>query len=244
MFTNNDKKKNRIIVALDVDNPEQAIDIVDVLFPTIKIFKVGSQLFSIAGPDLIKKIQQKGAKVFLDLKFFDIPNTVAQASKNLTRLGVFMFNMHCMGGTTMLEEAAKSSILEAEKLGVHKPIILGVTILTSMDIKDLQKIGFEKDVNEAVIFLASLAKKAGLCGVVCSAKEAAIIKQKFVKDFICVCPGIRPSWSASDDQKRITTPKEAFNSGADYIVVGRPVIAAENIKEAAEKIVDEVEKSG
>jgi len=235
--------KNRLIVALDAAEFEKAKKLVDTLYPTVRIFKVGSELFTACGQDIIKIIQRKGGKVFLDLKFHDIPNTVAGSVRAATRLGVFMFTVHTLGGPEMLRSAVEIRDQTSAKLKIEKPKILGVTILTSMDSKSLKNIGMNAEVKEAVACLAGLAKRAGLNGIVASAKEIACIKKALGKDFTVVAPGIRPKGVSKGDQKRVVTPGEAIAKGADYIVVGRPITAAKNPKIEAEKILAEMKNA-
>ncbi len=223
---------DKLIVALDVDNLEKAEELVDKLYPKVKFFKVGSQLFTNCGPEIIKFIKRKKAKVFLDLKFHDIPNTVASASLSATRLEVDIFNLHACGGAEMMKAALTASEKEAEKLKIKRPKIIAVTKLTS-----------QKAPVEEVVELANQAKQAGLDGVVASAQEAKAIREKMGKDFIIVTPGIRPPFSAADDQKRVATPKEAIENGADYIVVGRPIIEAENPIKVVNEILKEINDS-
>lgn len=231
---------DKLIVALDVEDLKTAESLVNRLYPTVKIFKIGSPLFTKEGPAAVSLIQKKGAKVFLDLKFHDIPNTVGLASRFATSLGVFMFNVHIQGGLYMMKEAKKASVEEATRLKINKPIILGVTILTSMDEKELLDIGIRKGIKEQVLYLARLAKQAGLDGVVAAPKEAQSIRWACGDDFVIVTPGIRPEWAQPQDQKRIATPKEAIGSGANYIVIGRPIIEAADPLDAAMKVFQEM----
>lgn len=214
--------KDKLIVALDVDTLKEAKDLVDKLYPSVKIFKVGSQLFTACGPEAVKMIAQKGAKVFLDLKSHDIPNTVKKAVEVAAKLEVFMLTVHLSGGKEMLQAAASV---------VNRPKIVGVTVLTSQS---------EDGTANKVLELAKLAKNSGLDGVVCSVSETKMIKKELGKDFIVVNPGIRPKDSSSNDQKRVATPKEAIDAGADFIVVGRPVIQAEDPQQAALNIFKEL----
>lgn len=231
---------DKLIVALDVDTLDAAGQLVDKLSPSVKIFKIGSQLFTSAGPSAVELVRNKGAKVFLDLKFHDIPNTVANAVRMSTRLGVSMVNLHVQGGFTMMKQAALAAKEEAGKVGVEKPLVLGVTVLTSMGEKDLKDLEIRKGVKSQVTYLAKLAKEAGLDGVVASSDELQPVKWTCGDDFIIVTPGIRPEWASRNDQKRTATPKEAIDSGADYIVIGRPIIAADDPKAAAEKVLQEI----
>lgn len=236
-----EKRKDRIIVALDVANIEACKTLVDRLYPTIKIFKIGSQLFTACGSEAINMITRKGAKIFLDLKFHDIPSVVAKAASAATNLGVFMFNLHASSGLDVMERSLAASTEVSEKLKIQRPVILGVTVLTSMGKKDLKSLGIKRNPEEQVLFLAELAKKAGMDGVVASAEEIAVIKEKLGKDFLVVTPGIRPEWAEKRDQKRTATPREAFDRGADYIVIGRPIIEVEDPKAATERIIGEIE---
>jgi len=228
-------KNERLIAALDVRSLDEAKAMVDSLIPAVKIFKVGLGLFTLCGPAAVKMVNDKGGKVFLDLKFHDIPNTVASAVKSASDLSVFILNVHTLGGSEMMRKAA-----EAVKGIPARPKILGVTILTSMDQKAINGLGIEKSVEEEVLNLAMMAREAGLDGVVASPQETSAIRQKLGKDFIVVTPGVRPKWAAKGDQKRIATPAEAIRSGADYIVVGRPIIKADDPVEAARKIIEEM----
>ncbi len=232
--------KERLIVALDTGNYEQAEELIDILSREVDIFKVGIAPFTGYGDALLKKLQGAGKKVFLDLKFHDIPNTVRNAARLAAMRGVFMMNFHCLGGRQMLEAARKGAEEGSIDSDGQMPMLLGVTILTSMTEGDMQAIGLKGDVETKVLELAQLAKDAGLDGVVASAKEARLIKKKLGEDFIVVTPGVRPTWAASGDQKRVLTPKQAITEGADYIVVGRPIIEADNPQEAAKKIIDEI----
>lgn len=233
--------EDKLIVALDVSDLGQAHKLVQQLYPAVKIFKVGSQLFTSCGPDIIEAIQKEGAEVFLDLKFHDIPNAVSGAIQSATELCVFMLTVHTWGGPDMLKQAAKSAEIRSGKLGVRRPKILGVTVLTSMDDRDLKKIGINKSSKEAAVYLAGLAKRQGLDGVVASPEEVSYIRKALGRKFIIVTPGIRPKGSVERDQKRIATPKDAIQRGADYIVVGRPIIEAQNPRVAAEDILKEIE---
>jgi orotidine-5'-phosphate decarboxylase len=238
---NRTKRKDRIIVAMDVGDASSANDLMSKLYPTIKIFKVGSQLFTAAGLEIINTVKRKGADCFLDLKFHDIPATAAKSAAAATKLGVEIFDIHASGGSEMMKMAVEASRKTADKNKIKRPTILGITVLTSMGKKDLETMGIKKDPLDQVLFLTELAKKSGLNGVVSSAGEIEAIKKEFGKDFIVVTPGIRPSWAAKADQKRVATPKEAFDRGADYIVIGRPITDVEDPKAAAERIIGEIE---
>ncbi len=235
------KAKNRLIVALDVDTLDKAVELVETLSPEVEIFKVGIAPFTDYGPQILSTIEKCGKKVFLDLKFHDIPNTVKNAACVAAKKGVFMMNFHCLGGKKMMEAAAKSCDGACAAAGNKKPILLGVTVLTSMGGEDLEETGIAGPVEKRVLALAALAKEAGLDGVVASAKEARAIKKELGKHFIVVTPGVRPSWADEGDQKRILTPRQAIAEGADYIVVGRPIIEADDPLLAAKRIIEEME---
>ena len=215
-----------LIVALDVPNLQQANSTLDQLAGSVRWFKVGLQLFTACGPAIVREVRARGASVFLDLKFHDIPNTVAGAAQSAAALGVEMFNVHASGG----EEMMRAAIQGAQRAGVKRPLIIAVTVLTSQVAKE-----------EDVLRLAAAAKTSGLDGVVCSAREAVTLKRELGADFKLVCPGIRPAWSETGDQKRIVTPRDAAKAGADYIVVGRPILAAPNPADAAKRVVEEMQ---
>ena len=209
----------RIIVALDFSSAEDALKLVNRLEPRLCRLKVGKELFTAAGPQLVEKLMHKGFDVFLDLKFHDIPNTVASACKAAASLGVWMVNVHTLGGRKMLMAARNAITQGSTKL-------IAVTLLTSMDQNDLTDIGLQGSPEQIVERLAQLANDCKLDGVVCSALEAAHLRQQTGKDFCLVTPGIRPSGGQADDQKRITTPRQAIQNGADYLVIGRPITQA------------------
>ena len=234
------KGRDRLIVALDVDTLDRAKKLIDVLSPEADIFKVGIAPFTDFGNDIMKELENRGKKIFLDLKFHDIPNTVKNAACAAAKKGVFMMNFHCLGGKKMLE-AAVSGCGEARSAAGKRPLLLGVTVLTSMGESDLDEVGVAGPVNKRVTALAALARASGLDGVVASAKEARLIKEKEGKDFVVVTPGVRPQWAEEGDQKRVLTPRQAISEGADYIVVGRPIIEAEDPLLAAKKIIEEIE---
>jgi orotidine-5'-phosphate decarboxylase len=235
------KPKERIIVALDVGNMELCRKLLTTLYPTVKMFKIGGQLFTMAGQEAVSAIKRKGAWCFLDLKFHDIPATVGKAAASATRLGVDIFDVHAQGGLEMMKRAVGSSAEIAAKLNMAKPRIIAVTVLTSMNKKNLSYMGVSRDPKEQVLFLAELAKKAGCDGVVASPDEIGAVKKNIGEDFIVITPGIRPSWAEKADQKRVATPKEAVARGADYIVIGRPITETHNPKGAAERIIGEIE---
>lgn len=233
--------KDRLIVALDLDTEEKAIRMAEKLKNDVKFFKIGLELFTSCGPGIVKRIKETDAEIFLDLKFHDISNTVLKASIAATRLGVYMFNVHALGGCDMMKSVREGVELEAKRLGIDRPKILAVTILTSMDGKALKKVGVDVNIKEEVLKLASLAKEAGMDGVVASSHEARAIRSLIGKDFLIVTPGVRPALADLQDQKRVTTPKEAIKNGADHIVVGRPITEAFDPAEAARSIIKEME---
>ena len=216
----------RVIVALDFANPMRALALADRLDPRACGVKVGKELFVVAGPEPVRWLVARGFKVFLDLKFHDIPNTVAQACVAATRLGVWMLNVHAAGGRAMLDAARDAVRGAATEAGVARPLLIAVTVLTSLDQPALREMGIDVDPGEHALTLARLAHECGLDGVVCSAREAAAMRANFHADFALVTPGIRPEGSAVDDQARVVTPEEAVRNGANYLVVGRPITAA------------------
>ena len=235
--------RGRLVLALDVDDLKSAEDLVDKLKDYVGVFKIGSQLFTSEGIKVIEMVNQKGGKVFLDLKFHDIPNTVKGAAESATKLGVYMFNIHASGGYEMMKAAADAARKTSIKLGIKKPFILGVTVLTSINQEILKKeIGVNKNVKEHVVHLAKLAKSAGLDGVVASPQEIKEIRASCGDNFIILTPGIRPAGEELNDQKRIMTPRQALEQGADFIVIGRPIRNAENPVEAARNIIREMEE--
>lgn len=232
----NDSKK--LVVALDVPSLIEAEGLINRLISKVKIFKIGLGLFTLHGPEAVKLVQQRGGKVFLDLKFHDIPNTVAHAVISAMKLGVFMINVHTLGGSEMMKRVSEAI---ADK--PIRPKVIGVTILTSMDQAAVNEVGLRRNLEEEVLNLAEMAKNYGLDGVVASPQETAMIRRKLGGNFIIVTPGIRPAWAVSsnkDDQKRVMTPREAVEAGADYIVVGRPIIEASDPLKAASEIIEEM----
>ncbi len=230
--------KARLIVALDVATFEEAEKLIDVLADEVEIFKVGIAPFTAFGQPILDKLASLEKKVFLDLKVHDIPNTVANAARAAVEKGVFMMNFHCLGGQKMLEAAVKA--VKGIQSDREAPILLGVTILTSMNEDDCQGIGLRGRVEDNVLELARTAKTAKLDGVVASAREARMIKDNIGNDFVIVTPGVRPEWAAKGDQQRVLTPKAAISEGADYIVVGRPILQADDPADAARKIIEEM----
>jgi orotidine-5'-phosphate decarboxylase len=232
--------KNPIIAALDVPTTEQALKLAEQIAPAVGAFKIGSELFTAAGPDIVKKIRATGASVFLDLKFHDIPNTVAKAVASAVRLDVQMLTLHTSGGGEMMRAAENSAQDTAKSLGLQPPLVLGVTVLTSMDSDALSEIGCETNVAHQVERLALLAVKSGLRGLVCSPLEIADLRQILPAPIQLVTPGIRTGTERADDQKRTLTPREAIQAGASWLVIGRPIYAAENPRGAAEKILESI----
>ncbi len=226
---------NPIIVALDV-SAERATNLVEELAPAVGAFKIGSTLFTSAGPEFVRKVRATGASVFLDLKFHDIPNTVAGAVASATALDVQMITIHTCGGTEMMKAAEETAQKTARELKRPAPLVLGVTVLTSMDDRSLRETGVAKNAEEQVIYLAELAGKAGLRGLVCSPLEVTKLRTIIPKHMQLVTPGIRLGNAKADDQKRTLSPKEAIVAGANWLVIGRPIYGASNPKEAAESI--------
>jgi orotidine-5'-phosphate decarboxylase len=232
--------QDKLIVALDVATLEEADRTVKTLSSAVKTFKIGKELFTAVGPDAVRMVHAHGGRVFLDLKFHDIPNTVGSACEAATKLGVFMMNVHASGGKNMLFQAVQSVHKTAAEKKIQPPRLLAVTVLTSLTDRDLKEIGVNKKVTKQVEGLALLAQQCGLDGVVASGQEIELLRTAAGKDFLIVTPGVRPVWAAQGDQKRIITPKEAIEKGADYIVVGRPITQAKDPLEAAEKILREI----
>jgi len=228
--------RNPIIAALDVPAAEQALKLAREIAPAVGAFKIGSELFTSAGPDIVKKIRATGAAVFLDLKFHDIPNTVAKAVASVVRLDVQMLTIHTSGGLEMMNAAEESAQQTANQAGLNAPLVLGVTVLTSSDSGTLAEIGCEANVGAQVERLATLAAKAGLRGLVCSPLEITDLRQFLPALIQLVTPGIRTGAEKADDQKRTLTPREAIDAGANWLVIGRPIYAAENPRAAAEHI--------
>ncbi len=226
----------RIIVALDYPDPRQALPLLDLLDGAECKIKIGKELFVRGGPQFVEQVAQRGFDVFLDLKFHDIPNTVAQACIAAADLGVWMMNVHALGGRKMLE-AARNAL---DKGRGSTPLLIAVTVLTSLDANDLSELGLTGAVEENVLRLARLAHETGLDGVVCSPRETALLRGALGADFCLVTPGIRPSDSAADDQKRTLTPSEALRAGASYLVIGRPITRAAHPMQALRAIRSEI----
>jgi len=232
--------KNPIIAALDVSTAEQALKLAEQIAPAVGAFKIGKELFVSAGPDIVKKIRATGASVFLDLKFHDIPNTVAKAVAAATKLDVQMLTVHTSGGGEMMRAAEKSAHDAAKSLGLTAPLVLGVTVLTSSNNETLAEIGCETDTEKQVLRLAQLAVKSGLRGLVCSPLEIVTLRKILPPHIQLVTPGIRTGAEKTDDQKRTLSPREAIQAGANWLVIGRPIYAAENPLAAAEKILESI----
>ena len=234
----NDSKilDSKVIVALDYADSSSALNLVNQLDPSLCKLKVGKELFTAAGPQLVEQLVAKNFKVFLDLKFHDIPNTVAKACEAASNLGVWMLNVHASGGKAMMEAA-----LEGVNKSKHSPYLIAVTVLTSMSQANLDEIGIESSIENQVLKLAQLTQLAGLHGVVCSALEAPLLRQQVKQDFLLVTPGIRPATASKDDQTRILTPTQALAVGASYLVVGRPITQASNPIDALIAINQEIQ---
>jgi orotidine-5'-phosphate decarboxylase len=224
-----------IVVALDVSDEASLDRLLKQLPPELCRVKIGKELFTNLGPKAIELCHNQGHEVFLDLKFHDIPNTCAMAVRSAARMGVWMVNVHASGGRAMME--ASRDLLAGES---HQPLLIGVTVLTSMTPNDLSEIGVPDDPVTQVLRLARLAKASGLDGVVCSAEEAPKLKAELGSEFTLVTPGIRPTWAAHDDQARIVTPASALANGSDYLVIGRPITRADSPADALQRIADEL----
>ena len=232
--------KDRIIFALDVEHFSEAQQWVNLLKDQVGMFKVGKQLFTHAGPKVIDMIRKRSQNIFLDLKFHDIPTTVAKAGAEATKLNVSMFDLHALGGSEMMRKTVEASRATAKEFGIPKPLILAITILTSMDEDSLKEVGIRGPLLEEVGQLAVLAMKAGVDGVVASPQEIGIIRQKCGEKLLIVTPGIRLPSDKKDDQKRTLSPKEAISAGADYLVIGRPIKEAKDPLEAVQRIVEDI----
>ena len=237
-----EQAKEKIIFALDFDSFNAAREWVTLLAGRVGMFKVGKQLFTAHGPDIVRMIVDSGGKVFLDLKYHDIPNTVAMASLEAARLGVRLFNLHALGGYEMMSRTMDT--LSREFPDGKRAKVLAVTILTSSTEDTLREVGIDLPVAEMVVKLALLAKKAGIDGVVASPLEIPLIRAACGNDFLIVTPGVRPVFAATDDQKRVMTPGQAVAAGASYLVIGRPIAAAPDPLQAVEAIVDEIMQVG
>jgi orotidine-5'-phosphate decarboxylase len=237
--------RNPLAVALDVDSPDRALSLVERLRGVAGMFKVGKQLFTAAGPEIVRRIIATGERVFLDLKFHDIPNTVAMAGVEAARLGVSVFNVHAMGGSKMMRAVNDAVTETARREGMARPLILGVTVLTSHTQDSLKEVGIDRKLEEEVVSLAMLCAASGLDGVVASPLEIAPIRSA-VEDpgFVILTPGVRPAGASLDDQSRVMTPAEAVRAGANFLVIGRPITASNDPVAAARKIIDEINQTG
>ena len=224
--------RDRVIVALDFPNQSQALGLVSSLSGVASIYKIGLQLYTAAGPEIVHEVAKTGADIFLDLKLHDIPNTVGKAVAAAGELGVHMLTVHLSGGSAMLEAAVAAK--------PRNLLLLGVTVLTSSTAETLHETGVGSDVDEQVMRLGELGKNSKIDGLITSPHEVAKLRQKLGDDITLVTPGVRPAWAEANDQKRFTTPKEALKNGADYLVIGRPITAAKNPREAMERLLNEI----
>lgn len=237
----NKNPRGKLIFALDTESRmEEAMSWVDRLREHVGLFKIGKESFVYHGPDIIQKIKAKDCQVFLDLKFHDIPNTVAAAAVAAVKLGVVMFNVHALGGKRMMEDAITATRRTAQQADLPVPLVLAVTVLTSLNDDDLKKLGFDRSASELALHLARIAQDAGVSGVVASAHDVEEIRKACGQDFVIVTPGIRGKEMAGDDQKRVWTARNAIASGADYVVIGRPIRTADDPVHQADKIVQEI----
>lgn len=234
--------KDRLIVAIDTDDFDKAKELIDQLEDSVDIFKVGLEQYVATKGKTVDYLKEKGKKIFLDLKFHDIPNTMKSAVRAAVRDNVWLMTIH-VSDLEGMRQCALVAKEEAERLNIEKPIIVGVTVLTSLSNEDLQDIGCNMTTEELAIKRAKLAKESGIDGVVCSAKEVDKIVEACGKDFVTVCPGIRPATSSAGDQKRVVTPAQAIKNGAQYLVVGRPITQSENPKQSAIDIAKEIENA-
>jgi len=236
--------RNPIVVALDVETAEQALSLVERLRGIAGMFKIGNQLFTAAGPDLVRRITGMGEQVFLDLKYHDIPNTVAMAAVEATRLGVRIFNLHTLGGSKMMRAAVEAVNETVAREKMPRPLILGVTVLTSHTQDSLNEVGIERNLEHEVVALAQLCAASGVDGVVASPLEIVPIRNAVDNPgFVVLTPGVRPAGAALNDQSRVMTPAEAIRAGANFLVIGRPITAADDPAQAAQMILEEIEQA-
>ena len=232
--------KDRLIIALDVETEDEARRIVRETAQFAGAFKIGLQIFASEGPRFVSELCDAGHKIFLDLKFHDIPNTVAKAGVEAARLGVWMFNIHALGGNEMMRRCVSEVGNFCQSANISRPKIIAVTVLTSSSDDTMREIGIEASADDEVGRLAKLAESAGLDGVVASARETKLVRQSCGDNFLIVTPGIRPSDASNNDQRRVMTPADAVRAGADHLVVGRPITSATDMSAAAEKILNEI----
>jgi len=232
-----------LVVALDVSSADEALRLVEQLRGMAGMFKVGKQLFTAEGPQIVRRIRELGEEVFLDLKFHDIPNTVAAAAIEAMRLGVRMLNVHALGGREMMVRTSDAVKQASEREGLRRPLILGVTVLTSHSQQSLDEVGIDRSIEDEVTRLARLCSESGLDGVVASPLEIRSVRGTVSrKDFVVLVPGVRPAGSDHNDQSRVMTPREAINEGATFIVVGRPIVADKDPVAAARRIIEQIEQ--
>ena len=230
--------RDRIIVALDVEKADEAREIAHQLRGKVGAFKIGLQLFTVAGPGFVREMTESGARIFLDLKFHDIPNTVAKAAVGAAKLGVWMFNIHTLGGGEMMKRTVSAIREVCEREKIERPLIIGVTVLTSSDVRTLTEVGIANDVEKQVVSLAGLAAACGLDGVVASPHEVEAVRNAIaIPSFLTITPGIRSNLATLDDQKRVTTLGQALAQGSDYVVIGRPITQAKDRVEAVERLI-------
>lgn len=237
------KIADTLIVALDVANKEEALRICRSLGGKVKIFKVGLQLFLAAGKQIVEAINNSGCRVFLDLKLCDIPYQTSRAVEQIVKMNIAMFTVHTMGGLEMMKQTVQAAEEASLQVGSERPLILGVTVLTSWSQSQMEELGIERKVRDQVVKLATLAQKAGLDGIVASPQEVALLRQVVGKSMLIVTPGIRPVKLAKDDQNRTLTPEEAVRAGADHIVIGRPIVCSLNPSAAVSDILDKLTKN-
>jgi orotidine-5'-phosphate decarboxylase len=231
-----------LILAVDCASAKEARQLIGELRDYVGLFKVGLELFSRTGPALLEELHREGVPVFFDGKFMDIPNTVARATEAITSVGVSMFNVHASGGSRMMQAAVEASSKTCAEKGLAKPISLAVTVLTSLGDADLNaELGIPATVEQQVCRLALLARNAGMDGVVASAGEVARLREVCGADFVLVTPGLRPAWASKDDQVRVVTPADAMRFGSDYVVIGRPITAAADRRDAAQRVLEEMQ---
>jgi orotidine-5'-phosphate decarboxylase len=235
--------KNKLIVALDVETAREALNLFSALKDVVGMFKIGSQLFTAKGPGIVREIVRAGGRIFLDLKFHDIPNTVATAGVEAARLGVSIFDVHASGGREMMRRTTEAVREITEREGIVRPLIIGITVLTSFDDSILTETGFSSSTTEQVERMARLAEESGIDGVVASPHEVKLIRKTVQRsNFVVIAPGVRPAGIASDDQRRVMTPAEAVRAGADYLVVGRAILKSPDPALAAHQIMEEMQQ--